>query len=251
MTLLNYKSADSRSSISGNVNGGIEYAHFFGSFWGLSVGAEIASFSTFYKFNDRSDSLSLYDEWSTLNYKFHQNLSTLEYQNISYYSFPVKINYRCKFNEQLNFNVSIGAAYTKYFSEKKSIVSGFIDRQSDFEAIHVVVDDYKPIGFGKFNNYIHPSAAKQFKSTILGIAQVGFSFRVAPNLNAHTELNFQYGFVDIKTRSVDILNPNEYSGITATNYIGEIHPISLGLRIGVTYIFDIFNVDCKCHPNWE
>jgi hypothetical protein len=63
----------------------------------------------------------------------------------------------------------------------------------------------------------------------------------------HTELNFQYGFQNIKCRSINILVPEEYSGVTATNYIGNIRPVSLGLRIGLAYTFDIFNVDCKCH----
>jgi hypothetical protein len=81
----------------------------------------------------------------------------------------------------------------------------------------------------------------------LEIAQVGLSFKIAENWNMHTELNLQYGFQNIKTRAINILVPDEYSGITATKYIGEIHPLSFGIRFGIAYTFDIFNVDCKCH----
>lgn len=251
VSILDYKSVDGRSFLSGNLGAGAELAHFFGLHLGFSVGAEVTSFSTFYKFNNRRDSLPLFDKYSGRYYKLRQNLNTREYQNVTYLSFPIKLQYRCNFTKGLNFNASLGAAYTRYMSESKSIVSGNIDRQAYFEDIHVTIDEFYPLGFGKFNDYIHPSTISQFKSTILGIAQVGFTFNLAPNWNMHTELNFQYGLKNIKTRSINLLVPDEYSGITATNYIDEIHPASLGLRIGVAYNFDIFNVDCKCHSKWE
>lgn len=247
VTILDYKSVDSRSFISGNIGLGAEYAHFFHQHWGLSVGAELSSFSSFYFFRGRKDSLELFDIWSSRYYKLRQNLTTKEYQNVTYFSFPVKVIYRHIFTRRFNINASIGAAYGLYASESKSIVAGTIDRQAFFGDIYVNIDDFKPLMFGKFKDYINPSPIKQFKSTVLGIAQMGLSFKLAENWNLHTELNLQYGFKNIKTRAINILVPDEYSGITATNYIGEIHPASLGLRVGLTYTFDLFNVDCKCH----
>jgi hypothetical protein len=247
VSLLDYKSVDSKSSISGNIGIGAEYAHFFSQHWGLSVGAEISSFSSFYFFKGRRDSLELFDNWSSKYYMLRQNLTTKEHQNVTYLSFPVKFMYRHIFTKRLNFNASIGAAYGLYISENKSIISGTIDRQAFFGDIYVNIDEFYPLMFGKFTDYINPSPVKQFKSTVLGIAQVGFSFKLAEDWNMHTELNFQYGFQNIKCRSINILVPEEYSGVTATNYIGNIRPVSLGLRIGLAYTFDIFNVDCKCH----
>ncbi|MDD3322432.1 MAG: hypothetical protein PHS59_13415 [Paludibacter sp.] len=250
VSLLSYKSLDSKSTISGNIGTGLEYGHFFNEIWGLSIGAEITSFSTFYHFKGRKDSLELFDNWSSRYYKLNQNLTTKEFQSVTYLSFPVKINYRHRLTKSLNFNVSAGAAYTLYFAENKSIVSGTIDRQAFFGDIYVNIDEFYPLMFGKFTDYINPSSEKQFKSTLLGVVQMGLSFNLADNWNMHTELNFQYGFQNIKTRSINLLIPDEYSGVTATNYIGEIHPLSLGLRIGVAYNFDLFGVDCKCHNTW-
>jgi outer membrane protein W len=251
LSLLDYKSVDSNSSFSGNLGAGLEYAHFFNKYVGLSFGAEVSSFSTFYTFNGRKDSLQLFDNWSSKYYKLRQNLTTKEYQKVTYLSFPIKINYRHNFTKDLNFNVSVGAAYALYITENKSIITGTIDREAFFGDINVNIDEFYPLMFGKFTDYINPSSEKQFKSTVLGIAQMGFSFNLADNWNMHTELNFQYGFQNIKYRSINILVPNEYSGVTATNYIGEIRPISLGLRIGIAYNFDLFGVDCKCHGTWQ
>ncbi|MBV5343108.1 hypothetical protein JZU68_05690, partial [bacterium] len=58
------------------------------------------------------------------------------------------------------------------------------------------------------------------------------------------------GLNNIKTRNINLLVPNEYAGITATNYIGNIKPYSLGFRIGVSYNFDLFDVDCHCTGKW-
>lgn len=247
VTLLDYKSADARSKIAGSVGAGMEYAHFFGRHFGLSVGAEVTSFSTFYRFRGRKDSLQMFDNWSSYYYKLRQNLTTREYQRVTYLSIPFKLQYRQLFTRKLVFNFSAGLAYTFYMGEKKSIVSGTVAREAWFDDIHVDIDEFYPLRFGKFRDYINPSSQKQFKQTLLGIAQGGFSFKLSENWNVHTELNLQYGISNIKTRSINLLVPDEYAGVTATNYIGTIRPMSVGFRIGLAYTFDLFNVDCKCH----
>lgn len=252
VSLLKYKSEDSKSTVSGSIGAGIEYAHFFNKYWGLSIGAEITSFSSFYTFHGRKDSLELFDNWSSRYYMLRQKLTTKEYQRVSYLSIPIKFNFRHKFTDALNFNVSFGIAYTKYASENKSIISGTVDREAFFKDIYVTIDEFQPLMFGKFKNYINPSNEKQFTNTMLGIAQMGFTFNLADDWNMSTELNFQYGFKDIKLRKINILVPDEYAGVTATNYIGEIKPFSLGIRIGVAYNFDLFKMDnCNCHGKWS
>lgn len=252
LSVLDYKSVDSKSSISGNIGVGAEYGHFFNQFVGLSVGAEVTSFSTFYTFNGRKDSLELFDNWSSRFYKLRQNLTTKEYQQVTYLSFPFKLNFRHRLTNSFNINVSAGAAYTVYLAENKLIISGTIDRQAFFGDIYVNIDEFYPLMFGKFKDYINPSPAKQFKSTWLAVAQMGLSFNLADNWNMHTEINFQYGLKNIKLRSINLLVPDEYSGITATNYIGDIRPVSVGLRVGIAYNFDIFGIDyCKCHSKWN
>lgn len=251
VSLLDYKSVDSKSSISGNMGFGLEYAHYFGHYVGLSIGAEVSSFSTFYTFHGRRDSLELFDNWSSRYYKLRQNLTTKEYQKVTYLSFPVKLNFRHNLTKWFNINASVGAAYALYMKEDKSIKSGTIDREAFFGDINVNIDEFYPLMFGKFTDYIQPSPEKQFKSTILGVAQLGLSFNLADNWNMHTELNLQYGFQNIKRRSINLLVPEEYSGVTATNYIGDIRPVSLGIRIGIAYNFDLFGLDCKCHNSWQ
>ena len=250
VALLEYKSMDAKSTVSANVGVGAEYAHYFDQYLGLSIGAEVTSFNAYYRFNERHDSLQLFDNWSSRYYKLRQNLTTREYQRVTYLSLPLKLNFRSRLSNTLNLDISVGAAYTVYLSEKKSIVSGTIDRQAFFGDIYVNIDDFRPLMFGKFTDYINPSPEKQFKHTWLGIAQMGVSFKLSDKWNMNTALNFQYGFKDIKNRSINILVPDEYSGVTATNYIGDIRPLSIGLRVGVTYVFDLFNVGCKCHGTW-
>ena len=250
VSLLDYKSIDSKSSISPNIGVGVEYAHFFGKNFGLSIGAELTSFSSYYRFNGRRDSLELFDNWSSRYYKLRQNLTTLEHQRVTYLSIPAKLNFRRRLAPQLTFHASAGAAYTVYLTEKQSVVAGTIDRQAFFGDIFVNIDDFRPLMFGKFNDFINPSSQKQFTKTLLGIAQLGVSFNIAKDWDMHTELNFQYGFENIKLRNINILVPDEYSGVTATNYIGNILPMSVGLRVGVTYKFDLFNVGCMCDEGW-
>ena len=250
LSLLDYKSADAKSSMSATIGAGVEYAHFFNQIFGLSIGAEFTSFSANYHFNGRKDSLELFDNWSSKYYKLRQNLTTKEYQRVTYLSFPVKLNFRHRLTDLLNFNASVGVAYTVYMSESKSIVSGTVDRQAFFGDIFVNIDNFHPLMFGKFTDYIHPSAEKQFKSTLLGVAQMGVSFNLADGWDMHTELNVQYGFQNIKCRSINILVPDEYAGVTATNYINTIRPVSVGVRVGISYTFDLFSIDCKCHNSW-
>ena len=251
VSILDYKSIDAKSKIAENIGFGMEYAHFFGQHLGLSIGTELTSFNSFYTFKGRKDSLELFDNWSGRYYQLRQDLTTKEYQHVTYLSFPVKVQFRFLLNNSLTFNLSAGAAYNVYLSENHSIISGTIDRRAFFNGIYVEVDDFRPLMFGKFSDYINPSPEKQFKTTITGIVQAGLSFHLIGNWNMYTALNLQYGFQNIKNRNINLLVPEEYAGVTATNYIGNIKPVSLGFRVGFAYIFDLFNVDCKCHNGWN
>lgn len=251
ISMLNYQSVDGHSVPTPTIGAGIEYAHFFGQHWGISVGAELSSFSSLYKFNDRKDSLLMYDAWSKHFYQLRQKLSTLEYQRVSYISLPVKLHYRKRFTKKLDLNLSAGAAYTSYLSENRTVLSGEIQREAFFDDINVKIDDYSPLMFQKYSNYIYPSSQPQFKQTILGIIQGGVSYNILPKWNLHTEINAQYGVENIKTRSINILVPKEYAGITATNFIQQIIPLSVGLRIGLAYQFNLVDPRGKCHCTFK
>ena len=247
---LQYQSAEGSSKPAPVAGVGVEYAHFFQRSIGLSAGVELNSYAAFYTFDGRSDSLQMFDSWSSYHYKLRQQLYTKEYQRVSYVSFPVKVILRQRLSRTINLNLSSGLAWNVYLTEKKSIVAGTIHRQAYFDDIHVNVDEFYPLMFGQFTDYINPSPQKQFGTTLTFVAQAGLSFQLNTKWALHTELNFQSGLKDIKERHIDLLVPEEYAGVTATNYIGEIKPHSLGLRIGFTYSFDLFDKDCRCHGNW-
>ncbi len=250
VSLLNYSSIDSRSLPAPTLGFGLEYAHFFHRRLGLSIGAEFNSYGAFYLFNDRRDSLQLFDDWSSRNYKLRQQLHTKEYQRVTYLSIPVKAHFRQMLGQAVNLHISVGAAYNMYLSETRSILAGTINRQAYFGDIHVDVDDFLPLMFGKFNDYIKPNPQPQFSKTLTGIAQMGLSFQLSTRWTLHTDINYQHGFKNIKTRSINLLEPLEYAGVTATNYIGNIKPYSLGFRLGISYNFDLFNADCHCQGTW-
>jgi hypothetical protein len=150
----------------------------------------------------------------------------------------------------MNLSISAGAAYNFYLKETKSIIVGSVYRQAYFPDINVVVDDFLPLTFGRFNDYVNPSPLKQFTKTTTGIFQIGITNHFNTKWVAHASLNFMYGMDNIKLRKINLLSPNEYSGVTATNYIGEIKPYSLGIRLGLSYNFDLFEADCHCTNTW-
>jgi hypothetical protein len=247
ITLLDYKSARSRSIPGVNAGAGVEYAHFFNKYLGLSIGAEVNSFSSYYSFGNKKDSLPMFDSWSGFKYTLHQNLNSLEYQRVTYLNVPLKIELRNLVARNLRFTSSFGVAYSLYLTEHQSVVARTVDRSAYFDSIHVLVDDFAPLNFGKFTHFINPSGKQQFKRTFMGLFQLGLAYTIIPDVNLHAELNIQYGFENIKLLDNNILVPEEYSGVTATNYIGTIRPMSIGIRVGVTYNFDLFGIDCKCH----
>ena len=169
LSLLDYKSADARSILGANVGAGVEYAHYFGRYVGISIGGELTSFNSFYFFKGHRDSLEFFDNWSSRYYMLRQNLTTKEYQRVTYLSVPIKLIYRQLLTRKLVFYASAGAAYGLHINENQSIVSGTIDRRAYFGSIHVEIDEFYPLQFGKFRDYINPSPEKQFKSTLIGI----------------------------------------------------------------------------------
>ena len=250
LSRLQYQSAEAASSFTPVLNAGIEYAHFIHHKFGFSIGAEYNRFAAKYSFDGRRDSLQMFDAWSGYHYQLRQQLHTTEHQSVSYLSVPFKLHFRQLITPDISLNMSAGMVLNTYLSEKRSILAGTINRQAYFSDIHVNVDDFHPLLFGKFDNYIQPSAMPQFGVSRTYTAQVGLSFQLNEFWALHTELNYQYGTKNIKQRNINLLVPDEYAGITATNFIGDIKPQSIGLKIGLAYTFDLFNVDCKCQNSW-
>lgn len=247
---LQYKSTDAASKMSPVINAGVEYAHFIHHSIGFSIGVEYNTFASKYSFDHRRDSLQMFDTWSGYHYQLKQQLYTTEQQKVSYLSFPLKFHIRQSLTPSINLNLSGGVVFNAYLSQKQTILARTIHRQAYFDDIHVNIDDFQPLLFGTFNQFIQPSPDLQLGVSRTYTAQIGLSFQLNDYWALHTEINYQKGTKDLKQRNINLLMPNEYAGVTATNYIGTVKPQSLGLKIGLAYTFDLFNVDCKCQNSW-
>lgn len=233
---LSYKSADNSSE--GALGLGLQfgYTYHLTNRWGLGVGLRYQPFSATYKNLDYQTSSGLFTEINGYNYVINQTLNNTEKQHVNYMMIPVMASYRLPINRKLSVRVAAGAAYGFAFGEKLQVNSGTIVRSAYFPDNDLVVDNLPEQTLGSFTDYVNMTSGKQFKNSIMWTGEIGVEYALDQQWLLTGTINGVLGN-DIKKNDGSIVQNNGYSGVTASNYVGAVKPVSVGLSIGVIYRF--------------
>lgn len=233
---LSYKSADNSSEGALGLGFQFGYTYHLTNGWGLGLGLRYQPFSATYNNRDYQTSSGLLTENNGHNYVINQSLDNTEKQRVNYMIIPVLGSYRFPINGKLSVRVAAGAAYALVFGEKVQFNSGTIVRSAYFPDNDIIIDDLPEQSLGTFTDYIHKTSGNQFKNSIMGIGEIGIEYALDHQWLVTASINGVSGS-DIKKKDGPIVQQNGYSGVAASNYIGAVKPVSVGLSIGVIYRF--------------
>ncbi|WP_052345228.1 OmpA family protein [Alkaliflexus imshenetskii] len=233
---LSYKSADNSSEGALGLGLKFGYTYHLTNRWGLGVGLRYQPFSSSYKNQGYQISSELLTEPNGHNYIINQTLNNTEKQRVKYLMIPVVASYRFPINEKISIRLATGAAYGLAFAEKLTFSSGSLQRAAYFPDNDLVVDNLPEQSFGYFNDYVNMASGKQFKNTIMGIGEVGAEYAMNDKWLMTAAMSGVIGS-DIKKNNESLLQHNGYSGVTSSNYVGAVKPVSLGLALGIIYRF--------------
>lgn len=235
-SILKYKSDASSSKGGLGYGASLTYSYLFTKHWGFDVGASFNTFKGKYSFDGITTVSPTYTETHGNTYNVTQVLTTEEEQNLGYLLLPLRLTFRCHLSSNLYFKTALGAAYAFNVYEDRVVKSGTIVRSAYFPVIDVTVKELPEQTLGTYNTYINRSSKNQFKDAIVGVGELGFDYAITPKLYLNTTLHAVYGG-DIKNQSGELLQQLSYSGVTTTNYIGSVKPISVGVNFGLIFRF--------------
>jgi outer membrane protein OmpA-like peptidoglycan-associated protein/outer membrane protein W len=233
---LSYKSADNSSE--GALGLGLQfgYTYHLTNRWGIGVGLRYQSFSATYDNTGYQATSGLFTETNGHNYVINQTLNNTEKQRVNYMMIPVMASYRLPVNGKLSVRVAAGAAYGLAIGEKLEFQSGNVVRSAYFPDDDLVVDNLPEQTLGSYTDYVNMPSGKQFKNAIMGLGEIGAEYALDHQWLLTASINGAIGS-DVKKNNGSIIQQNEYSGVTSSNYVGAVKPVSVGLSIGVIYRF--------------
>ncbi len=233
---LMYESTNGNSD--GEMGLGFElgYTYHITNRWGVGTGLRYQPFKAGYKNQNFNSTSATLTEPNGHDYTINQIINNKEEQHVNYLMIPVLASYRLPINERLAMRVAVGAAYGIATAEEVEFVEGTINRTAYFPKNDLVVDNLPEQTLGTFSNFINKTSEKQFGNTLMGLAEVGVEYSLNGKWLLTASFNGAIGG-DVKNESAAIVQPNIYQSVTATDYVGTVKPVSMGLSLGVVYRF--------------
>lgn len=233
---LSYESADNSSEGSLRLGLDLGYTYHLTNRWGLGVGLRYQPFTSNYKNQGYEATSGFFTEPNGYNYVINQTLNNTEKQCVNYFMIPVLASYGFPVSGKLSARVAAGVAYGLAFGEKLQFRSGSVVRSAYFPDHDLVIDDLREHSLGTFTDYMSKEPGKQLNNAFMGIAELGAEYALNQNWLLTASVNGILGG-DVKKNYESIIQPYSYSGVTASNYIGAVKPVSVGVSIGVIYRF--------------
>lgn len=237
---ISYKSALDKSKGGLGLGISLAYRYSLTENWGVSTGLTFQP----YKGNYTNNSFTLvspsFAEPNGNSYTLTQTLDNKEKQKAAYLLIPVKVNYRMQLTEKISLSAALGAAYGIAIGEKFDMKSGTVTRTAYFPAHDLTIEDLPMHAIGKFTDYVNMPSEDQFKSTVMGLAEVGADYTLTDQWLVKAAIVGTMGG-NVKNSDYPTVQQYAYPGVTAINHTGDVKPISMGLALGVVYRFGAKN----------
>lgn len=233
---LSYKSALDKSKGALGLGISLGYRYSLTENWGLSTGLTFQPYKGVYENNSFTVVSPSFTEPNGSSYTLTQTLDNKEKQKASYLLIPVKVDYRMPLTEKISLRAALGAAYGIAMGEKFDMHSGTVTRTAYFPAHDLTVDDLPMHAIGRFKDYINMPSEDQFKSTVMGLAEVGADYALTDQWLVKAAIVGTMGG-NVKNSDYPTVQQYAYPGVTAINHTGDVKPKSVGLALGVVYRF--------------
>ena len=254
MNTMTYNPANGSNSLGLGFGGGLRYAHFFGSHFGIGLGFNYnyAQASTLYDFTEITTGLS-HDDNGNLTYDLQTTYNKWrERQTMSYLSVPVELYWRAPMGERWFFLVGVGAQLDMPISAKYTANEGSYENVGQFYVngapLAYTIEDMPNHGFRAYDADFESDIAIS-KMGVSLIADLGFDYALCDNWGLYFGLYGGYGLTNIldsvSTQPVLKINEDDaskldYNGTFGSSQIDALHLLNVGVKVGV-------NIGWNCH----
>lgn len=242
---LMFHHAGTRSKGDLGFGGGFSYGYNFTRNWGLSLGVDYNHYCSSFKTNIVDES-QLMDYNGTV-YGLRQVVDAKEKQIAGYLSVPVMATFSTPIARRWDLNAGLGVAMMFPVHSSNKMLSGTVTRTAYWNDVVFSAPDqgrneteqnlFKHEGIGTSSSYINKRSDRIFRLGAELRADVGVAFRISEHCLLDMGVYLNYGFTNIKRLNDNVAFGTGYSGVVTSQNIGNVHPLSVGIKAGFTFDF--------------
>ena len=247
LNTMTFSPANGTAKLGLGFDGGLHYAHFFGSHWGLGFGVHYTYANAYavYDFSEVTPNLT-----HANNPSIHYNLTTKfnnwkERQTVGIIGIPVEVFFRTALSDKWSFIGGLGAEFDLPIHGKYSASEGDYSTTGVFPALgSYVVSDMPEHGFGTYDAAYDAKVDNLTKMGVSVIADAGVRFAMSNNWGLYLGIYGGYGVTDMLAQKKDdillVINSTDpskldYHGTYGSNEINSLHLLRAGVKVGIDF----------------
>lgn len=236
---LRYGKNDVRSSGDFDIGFGLTFRTRLSNNLQLAIGVNYRNYNGFIDFNGMRDSAHFTEPAEGHGYFLHQIFNNTETQSVTYIEPNIRLEFVQPLTPAIDFIAGIGLGFGIHFAESNQMTDGSFRRYAYFYDIHILVEDFPPMGLTTFTDFQNPLPGNTFRHSLFALGQIGFSFRLSESWRFLTLFNVKHSLLNIQAKQDVFIHHDSYSGIVASDIPNGVHALSAGLEIGLTYRFRV------------
>ena len=215
---------------------GAGYAYFFSPSWGISTGVGVQSFKATTTMNALTKMPSVDTEGDAYELRTRYS-SWKEEQSATLIDIPVTATYRRALTDKVGLTASAGAKLSIPAKSTYKVTGGTITTTGYYSQWDVELSDIPEQGLRTYGE--RPSDDISLRATVALLADAGASYQFTNAISLYGGIYASYGMGSmLKTDSKPIyLKDGTYNGLFASDAVGKVRPLAVGVRLGVVWNF--------------
>lgn len=219
-----------------NVGAGFDYRFFFHQNVGISLGLQYMPYTGQYQFDafeqvssgiDNSDPL-----YPNNPYTYIERYHVTEVANLHYLEVPIKFVFITPSWNKVQLRTAVGLNIGYNIATKQSL-TGFYDAEMIYTDNHVTLDESESLYLGRYNDIEIHSPQTVLDAHFALLAEVGIGIKISERWQFNLDLYGSYSLNNAHATYHEFIAMNRgYQGIVTTQLVGDVHPISLGAKVG-------------------
>lgn len=209
------------------------YNYFFNENWGVVSGIGIQSFRSEAKLNYMTETPSVDSDGESYFYRVYYTNWT-EKQKILFFDIPVGAAYKRKLNEQWKLQGSLGLKISLPLRSKYEITDGEIETRGYYPQYNVELYGLPQHNLITLNSV--PSDHFSIKPLYSTFIDIGAFYNFGKVFDIYMGAYFNYALNNSIDENTNLLYQENgtYSGVLGSNLADKLHPMSIGIKVGIS-----------------
>ena len=251
---IQYADKENKQSTGGfDMGAGMDYRFFFHQNVGVSLGLQYMAYTGNYKFEAFQQTSSGIDNSDPLYpnhpYTYIQRYNVSEIAKLHYLEAPIKVLFITPSWNKVQLRTAIGLNIGYNIATTQSL-TGYYDAEMIYTDSHINLDESESLMLGRYTDIAIHSPKTVLGVHVAALAEVGIGIQLSKRCQMNIDLYGSYALNNTHaTTNPFIAMNNAYQGIVTTDLVGDIHPFTLGARVG----FSVYLGDPKEEilPPWK